>query len=265
MRILVCFKISENLDDVTDKEWNQCLDNEEAPKFLENIIGIYDEAALETALVIKDIVNDKEVELTALTIGGELPDVIARQLFGVGFDKVVHIITDEDIRFCPDMIANVISEYIKKNGPYDVILMGQQSSPGENSCTHIITAYNLDLPCIINVEDVSVCKKLLNVRSHVVGGSVVQQVYAPVVLGIGEALHPYLRVATLRERMAASKKQTESRMIDEYLTGEKENKKKIKLYREKRERKCTWIDGETIEEKMNYLYENVIRKVKMEE
>ena len=261
MNVLACFKISESLDEVTDNEWNHCLDNTEIPVFMENALGTYDEAALETALQIRDQASEKNipVELTAFTFGSELPDVMTSRLFGIKYDRIVHMLSDEDIRFKPDAAACAIERFIKESGGYDIVLMGQQASPGDNASTHIMTASRLSLPCVLNVVDVRLETDGLNVTSIVDGGILEQKLKTPVILGVGDARHPYLRVATLRERMAASKKKADIRDTYENLCDIRGAEINAGLYREIKTRSCKMIEGDSVKEKIRTLYEQVIK------
>lgn len=264
MDILTCFKISECLDEVTDNEWNHCLDDTDIPCFLESAPGIYDEAALETALQIKDQAEEKGIpaDLTAFTLGQELPDTLSSRLFGVRYDRIVHMTSELDIRFRPDIVSDIIVRFIEENKGYDIVLMGQQSSPGENARTHIMTAYKLGVPCVLNVVDIGVGNGYISVRSIADGGFLEQKVKTPVILGIGDAAHPYLRVATLRERLAASKKKAE--IYGTYESYKSIPESMIGLYRDVRVRRCEWIEGDSAKEKMQTLYDGVIRRIEEE-
>ena len=264
MNILTCFKISECLDAVTDNEWNHCLDDTDIPCFLESAPGIYDEAALESALQIKDQAEEAGIpaNLTAFTLGQELPDTLSSRLFGVRYDRVVHMKYDLDIRFRPDTVSDIIARFIEENKGYDIVLMGQQSSPGENARTHILTAHKLGVPCVLNVVDIGVGNGYVSVRSIADGGFLEQKVKTPVILGIGDAVHPYLRVATLRERLAASKKKAE--IYGAYETDKSGPSPMSGMYREVRTRKCEWVEGDSAKEKMQALYDQVIRRIEEE-
>ena len=266
LRLLVCFKMTYDLDDVTAEEWNQCLQSGQNPVFMKKALGAYDESALELALRLADGAREQgeDTELSALTIDDELPELTAKNLFAVGYSRVVAVLCVEDLRFRPDLTAALICGYVRHAGDgFDFILTGQQANVGDNGQTHLLTAEALGLPCVLNVSNAFYEDGGLRVSSPVDEGVLEQTLTGRAVLGVGNALHPYLRVATLRERMNASKKSVLEISPELHLsTGAERRKPRVEfrgLVREKAQRDCRFIEGGSAGEKARLLYEACIK------
>ncbi|GHV46266.1 hypothetical protein FACS1894204_07530 [Synergistales bacterium] len=269
LKILTCFKVTHNLDEITAEEWNERM--ELAVSFMSKTIGMYDESALELALRLSDeaVAAGREAELTALSVGDALTDLMVRSLFAVQYTSVVNVLCDHDLRFRPDVVAEVIFAFICKNGcengEFDFILTGQQANVGDNEMTHVLLSERLGIPCVLNVIDASFDKKGLRVTSLVDDGILEQTISfgKRAVLAMGNAAHPYLRVPTLREKMLASKKSVTTipsySLVPEFPSS---NIAFLGLSRKKTMRNCRFIDGENASEKALSLYESFPKTLK---
>ena len=155
MRLLTCFKVVPDLEMLMEEDW-QINDNQVDVSFVKTELNCFDESALELALRLSDASEnwDNKVHLTGLSIGESQIDSYLRKLLALRFDQAVRIDTDEDLRFAPRRIAALIASYVNQD-PQDVLLLGRQSSVGDNAQTPLLLAEMLDWPCItqvINVE-----------------------------------------------------------------------------------------------------------------
>ena len=263
LKLLALFKMTDDLDEVTLEEWNHCLDGGE-PSFLKQIIGTYDEAALELVLRLKEdaAALGQEVQAVALTVGADLPDLVMKNLFGVQYDRVVHLAYDGDLRFRPELTAEMIASFAKWDGGFDLAAAGQQANVGNNGMTHLLLADRLNLPCVLNVTDAALEENRVLITSLYDGGSLTQSGVAPVVLGVENVRHPYLRVATLRERMAAGKKRPERLDGARFLDREPPVRAEyLGLRRDVKTRDCRIIEGATPREKAQVLCGAYLREV----
>lgn len=253
-RILVCFKIVPDLDAVSNDDWKKTTNSEIDLSYARKILGVYDESALESALRLKDefIIQGMEVELTAFTIGTGEMQFQLKSLFSVQFDRVVKLAFSEDIRFCPKTIARIISSFVSKEDRFDAVIFGQQASIGDNGQTHYYTAESLKMPCLSNVSELSLVSNGIRSSQISDSGIIKQTTCIPSVYAIGNAVHAYLRVPTLREKIAASNKIVEVlTLADIGLEQEGLSAKQpelIKLFRENKEKHCQMIaEGSTAE------------------
>jgi len=97
------------------------------------------------------------------------------------------------------------------------------------------------------------------VTSRREGAVLTQTVGLPLVLVIGNVLRsPYLRVPTLKEKLAAKKKQvlvlspTDLAIAPDNLTGN--DRTLVGLFRQRQDRQCVMLEGENAREKAKTLY-----------
>lgn len=265
MRILVCFKVVPDLDNVLVDEWNACTEGNIDLSYVKKIYNSFDEAALEMALRISEIAKEQgqDAEVTALTISSENIDSLLRNLYAVKMHRVVKIECDCDVRFNAWGIAQIIVSYVREAGMYDVILMGCQAAVGNNGQTALLTAEMLGYPCITQVMDSVPVGEHLRVVSQIDQGIRRQTIKPPAVLAVGNAVHPYLRIPTLKEKMGALKSEISYLSLPSLKLSpdqiERYNDKfLISLYRESQGRQCEYVEGASPEEKAQVLYDRYI-------
>lgn len=210
MDILVCFKVVNDLDDVSYSEWQAMDPFSPDVALAKKRWNPYDEAALETALSVAEQYRQAglPVNLTALSIC-DCPDQLrtfAKQLFAIGYHSVVLLDCQDDIRFYPFKIAQWIACYLKQNHvAYDLIFTGAQAGVGENAQMPLLLAEFLQIPCFQWVTDVAWANGAYQVDCQIDAGRRRVKLDGKVVLAMGDATHTYLRVPTLREKLLASK------------------------------------------------------------
>ena len=166
--------------------------------------------------------------------------------------------------------VNRIQNRIQKEGAFEgkcvfgLILTGQQANVGDNGQTHLLMAEKLGLPCVLNVIDASCLEEGVRVVSLADEGILEQTITPPAVLAVANAAHPYLRVATLRERMAASRKSVLVIPGDDLVPPNARRPSKV-VYRgltlKKLRRECRFIQGGSPEEKARLLYDSCLDEV----
>lgn len=204
MKLLVCVKTVQDMDGVLPEDWNHWTE-ENNLDYVKRIYNCFDEAALETALRIRDeaVLHGREVVLQAVTIA---PDAkLMAHLYALGFERVDQIPIDLTKDHSPRPAARLLEAYVRANGGFDLILCGIQAEPGNYGMTGILLAEQLNIPCLTNVTEVEFDKELTVIRQL---GDLLHrlQVRLPLVLTIGNARNSYLRLPTLREKIAAKSK-----------------------------------------------------------
>ena len=263
MNLLVCFKIVKDLDSVMENDWNQASANSFDISYAKNVINCYDEAALEAALRLADEARaqDKQVTITAVTVGTGDQVFFFRNLFAVGISRIVQIVCEDDLRFAPNRVSGMLSRFIGY-GEYDAILMGQKSSIGDNGQTPLVTAQLLGLPCITQVIELSLALDGIRVEHQIDGAIRRATVTIPSVYALCNSRHPYLRVATLREKLATSK--CYAQILDprepDAMPMLPPDPMLIQVYRQKNPKNCTFLQGETHIDKARKLYEQYLKE-----
>jgi electron transfer flavoprotein beta subunit len=269
MKLLVCFKVVNDLDSVMAGDWDHIADENMDIGYTKRNLNCFDESALEIALRLCDQVREKggEAEVTALTIAPRDSHIEnwIKNLFAVKYTDVVKIECAADLRFNPRGVAAIISRYVQRNEKFDAIFLGMQAGVGDNGQTGLLAAEMLGLPCITEVSEVTLERDYLRIVSRIDGGVKRQTVTSPVVIAVGNARWVYLRVATLREKMTSAKRQPT--IITQGSLGMPNEKLATladttlcKLYRENREKRCIILEGADAAEKARLLYSRYIRK-----
>ena len=98
MRILVCFKITRDLDAFTADEWSRMNEHRHDLSLAPRILGLYDEGALEHARRWKEslLAAGEPVTLEGLTVGAGHYDTICSNLFAIGYDRLYCLDTKEE-------------------------------------------------------------------------------------------------------------------------------------------------------------------------
>ncbi|RGU95640.1 electron transfer flavoprotein subunit beta/FixA family protein [Clostridium sp. AF15-17LB] len=265
MKILGCFKIVPDLDLIAEEDWIADGQLQVDTSYAKLSWNCFDEGALEMMLKLSDLSEGFDVvyELNALTVGRQRHESFLKTLYALKFEHAVRVEAeeDQDIRFCPEIIAELVAGYITGTSPQDVVVMGMQSSEGCNMKTPLLLAEALGWPCITEVTALEpVDEGHLKVTSEEDGRTAVQVVGVPCVLAVGNAPSSYLRVPTLKDKMKLGKKPIEHIVPDwEQLLEMEQSVELTKLSAVEERRDAVLIEGGTPEEKARELYESYLK------
>lgn len=256
-RILICFKVVHDLDTVLEADWKCATDGKVDVSYTRMQLGCYDEAALENGLRLADQLRQlgRETEVTAFTVGPEASDEIFKNLYAVKCDRVVFRECREDLSFYPERTAMEIASFAESEGGFDLILMGQKASVGDSGRVPWTTAEYLGLPAVSQVRELFIRDGAVLAVSEADGWERSYLCRKAVVCAFGNARYPYLRVATLREKLSSSKKQVQ------LWTGPgREGKRQaepaepVGFYRQAEEYRCALVEGSNTRERAEQLY-----------
>jgi len=261
MNILVCFTTTPEVEMLTDEDWVIDKNLQIDTSFLKPTLDSYDESALEIALKLFDASENIKVplELNALTIAGSGANTILKTLKALRFKRVVRIDSHEDLRFRPMAVASVLTQYVLKHAPLDVLLLGRQTSIGENTRTHLLVAEMLGWPCITQAIRIELVDRNHLVVTHQMDdGRLRQRIQTPCVLSIGDAPNTYMRVPTLKDRLRSGKRPIEILSIKDFQLSD-ETEELIDLEVIHHRRAGILIEGKSPEEKARKLYEGHLK------
>jgi electron transfer flavoprotein beta subunit len=261
MNILVCFTTTPEVEMLTDEDWVIDKNLQIDTSFLKPTLDSYDESALEIALKLFDASENIKVplELNALTIAGSGANIILKTLKALRFKRVVRIDSHEDLRFRPMAVASVLTQYVLKHAPLDVLLLGRQTSIGENARTHLLVAEMLGWPCITQAIRIELVDRNHLVVTHQMDdGRLRQRIQTPCVLSIGDAPNTYMRVPTLKDRLRSGKRPIEILSIKDFQLSD-ETEELIDLEVIHHRRAGILIEGKSPEEKARKLYEGHLK------
>ncbi|MBQ9562626.1 MAG: hypothetical protein IJU99_04160 [Lachnospiraceae bacterium] len=258
MRIIVCFKVTQDLESVMKRDWEQASLEAFDISYTQKELNCYDEAALEAALRLQDTLraSGEEAVVDAVTIGNGNYDIFYKNMFAVGVNQIFQIHTEEDLTWRPDAVAGLLAEAAQ---PYDAVFLGSKNAMGENGLTPYLLAGRLGRPCLNQVISVRCAEGGLRAVCERDAGELHATVRQPAVYAFGNSDTPYLRVATLREKLAVKGKKAEH--LERSPEG-KEGFRACRLFQESLVKECTFLEGESAEEKARGLLDT-LRKEKL--
>lgn len=210
MNILCCFKIVSDLDNVVQRDWDTAQIPGPDLSYVRKLISCYDEAGLEAALRIRDSAekSGESVTLSAVTLGSGSYDYFFHSLFALGFKRIVQVRLPDPVTFTPELVSHTIA-HVFDGCPFDAVICGAQSADGSGGTTPYLLSKCLGLACLPNVIDMSYESGALRIRREIPGGESSTAINVPAVYAVGNSAHPYLRMATVRQRLAVSDLQPE--------------------------------------------------------
>ena len=263
MKILVCFKAAPKVEMFLDDDWVIDQKLQIDTSFVKSDLGSYDESALEMALKLSDAAQDQgiQLELSALTVDNRSATPILKTLNALRFESVVRVEPREDLLFQPMAVASIISQYICRNVPQDVVMLGRQSDIGENAKIPLLTAEMLGWPCITQVTQIELADAdHLTVTLQADDGQIREKVSTPCVISVGDAPWTYLRKPTLKDRLDTGKKAIGILPVDAFeLPSETETLMDLEILRHERAGKI--IEGKSPADKAKKLYETYLEPV----
>lgn len=263
MNVLVCFKAIPKLDMMSNEDWIVQQGLKIDTSFVQNDLNPFDESALEMALRLRDHSNSFGLpcHLTAITIGEEPLNRYLKKLNALKFDKAVRIHSSEDLRFSPEIVARLLSNFVSVRNCFDVIITGQQSSEGDNAMTPLLLSEYLCWPCISQVIEIKPdTLSSLYTKSEIGDAILGQKVKVPLILSVGNSPNSYLRNPTLKNIAAFGKRKIEVIDFRELVQGAVGKAFKVKsLKKIDNSRQGVIIEGNSPEEKARTLFESYIK------
>ena len=215
MRIAVGFKVTPDYEALRPADWARLAAVEgpegraEAARYVRRVFGVFDEAALELALRLRDARAERglETSLAALSVAGREAGPFFATLQALGFEcaRVDPGPAGQDIGldFAPHATAALVAACAERLGG-DVLLLGARCGPGETGTVPFFCAEALGRSCVTEVTAVEPADDhRLRVTFAADDGPVRATVTPPCVLGVGNAVVSMLRVPTLKDRTAA--------------------------------------------------------------
>ncbi len=204
MNIVVCVKVEPDLSMLSASDWQAAEQKGISYDFARWQLSGFDQSAADMALSLTD------ASLTLLTVGGEQTTPVLKTLLALDFQRAVRIdAAAEDLRFHPEAIAALIAGFHHQDEKTGVIILGPQSSEGQNRQTGPLLAEMLGWPCITQVCDIRRAEDptLLRVVRKTPEAVQTLTVRLPVVLVAGQAAQDrLLRIPTLKQKLAAARK-----------------------------------------------------------
>lgn len=188
--------------------------------------------------------------LGAAVSTGLLPWVLAQ--WGM---QVTLLLLAADLRFASEFVARHIAEWQRQN-PLDLIITGCQSSEGQNGQTPFLLAEMLGWPCFTQVERFTLDAPFITLEQRTEHGLRCCRIRLPAVIAVRQCGEVALPVPGMRQRMAAGK----AEIIRKTVAAELPAMQCLQLARAEQRRGATLIDGQTVAEKAQKLWQDYLRQ-----
>ena len=204
MKLLVAFKVYPDLDMLSPSDLIVQEDRGVDLHFLPFTLNCFDESSLELALRLRDKQNSEgeQVELSAISVGGEQTELTLQTLKALGYEHPIRVKADEDLLcFHPQWVAGTVARYVEEH-PQDMLVFGNEAPLGNSGSIPQLVAAQTGFPLIASVVDIlSVTKTTVTLQIANSQRILEQTVLFPCVLSVGNAVISKLRVPTLRDRL----------------------------------------------------------------
>lgn len=224
------------------------------------MISTYDQQALEVAISLKERCGGS---VTAICMGPEDGREILNLALLMGADDAV-LLTDKSLVSSDSYVTSyALSKIIEKIGNVDLVLCGKKSADGDTAQVGPQIAADLDMPhvsCVIKIAEVG--KEYIVLESLSENGIDVVRVKYPCLLCIEKnimAPHPiHLKNFNTFQEKSVQKWNIEDVGMQKEEVGQKGSKTRVyKAYEPEYRKKCEFINGDNIEECVEYLLRQV--------
>jgi electron transfer flavoprotein beta subunit len=166
------------------------------------VVNGFDENAVEAALRLKDSAG---ASVTVISAGSSFVMDVIKKPLSMGADRLVLVQDPMVQELDAYATAYLLSEAIKRAGPFDLVLCGRQASDWDQAHVPLGIAELLGLPCITVAQKVEVGDGKVVVESALTDGYEVVEASLPALVTVSNELGQP-RYPTLRGIMAASRK-----------------------------------------------------------
>lgn len=213
LRIAVGFKVTPDYEALRPSNWARLAaaggrsERAEATRYVRRMFGVFDEAALELALRLRDARAERglQTSLAAFSVAGREADPFLATLQALGFE-VARLDpgepgADGGLDFAPAATAALVAAAAQRLGG-DVLLLGSRCGPGESGAVPFLAAETLDRVCLTEVTAVEpAAGDRLRVTWAADDVPLRATIAPPCVLAVGNAVVSRLRVPTLKDRL----------------------------------------------------------------
>jgi electron transfer flavoprotein beta subunit len=277
VRIAVAFKVTPDYEALRAADWARVAGGAEsaearaeATRYVRRVLNVFDEAALELALRLRDARAERglETELAAFTVAGREAEPFLTTLQALDF-ACARVDpgegrADGGLDFAPSVTADLIAAGARRIGG-DILLVGARGGPGDSGTVPFLVAEALGRPCLAAVTEIDPAEgEHLRVTLATGGDPVRGTITGPCVLAVGNAVVSMLRVPTLKDRLATRDRQIAVSSVadlgvDDVAARPMEQTVLTGLETIDRARPGVVVGGATAAEKARALYEGHLR------
>jgi electron transfer flavoprotein beta subunit len=260
MKIAVCLK--QILDpEVPARDFKVDAAKREAEQGGANLVtNIFCENAIETALQIRDAAGSGEI--VALSLGPAGAEDVLRKALALRADQAVLVVNDADTNPHPLFVAKTLAAAIKKIGGVDVVMVGREAGDWGAGQTGGLLAEELGIPCISFAEgfEPGATPGTVKVKRQTDAGFEVIEAPTPLVITITNHDKNVPRIPKTRDVMQSYRKPLEKWTLSDLgVDGATSHaySRVAELFIPKKETKCEFIEGETLDAKVDALAKRI--------
>ena len=210
MRVLVCVKrVPATGGQIALTADAQDIDT----RFLGFTVSPHEECAVEEAVRLVEAQGGSSV---VLTLGPEVAADQLRDAMAIGIDRAILLETDGS-DWDPGATASAITDAVRSqeavDGPFDLILFGNESADSGGFQVGIRVAVALDRPCVTGAKGLAVDGGAATVRRQAAGGWEEFDVELPAVVSVREGIN-LPRYPSVPGRLRAKRKEIERMVPD---------------------------------------------------
>jgi len=206
-KILVCYKWTLDEQDIKINAENQSLDTSRA----KYTISEYDKNAVEEATLQMEM-NSANVDV--LTFGNSKVKQSLKDVLSRGPEQAFYIADDLADSADAYVTANVLAAFIRKHGPYDLVVCGEGSSDAYNQQIAPRLGALLDIPAITYVCNLEMDGSTVRATRKPTDCTEVATVSGPAVISVLPEINKP-RIPSLKQVLGAAKKpSTEIKLAD---------------------------------------------------
>jgi electron transfer flavoprotein beta subunit len=268
MKILVCIK--QILDpEVPARDFRVDSAKREAERGSANLVtNIFCENALETALQLRERTADSKI--TVLSYGPASAEESLRKALAMKADTAALVVNDGNPNPDPLTTARVLAAAAGKLGGFDLLMLGREAGDWGAGQTGALLAEELGLPCVSFADRLSTPANAteafagdpesaygkLRIRRQTDWGWELLEVEPPVVVTVTNDEHNVPRIPKVRDTMMSFRQPLTKWTVDDLGIDAAEARagnpyyEVAELFIPQKETKCEFVDGETVEEKI---------------
>lgn len=186
MRILVCIKrVPAVAGRITLTPDGRAIDM----KYLGFAIGPHEECAVEGAV---RLVEEHGGESVVLTLGPAEALEQLRDALALGVNRAIHLVTgpeEWDAGSTAAAIVDAIRADEAENGPFDVVLLGNEAADSGGYQVGVRMGHALGRPMVAGIKGLTVAGGVASAEQEVTGGRDVYDLPTPVIVGVLEGLN----------------------------------------------------------------------------
>lgn len=204
MRIWVCFKVQPAFEQVLESDWMAFTLNTDIG-YVDHSFNYFDESALELALRLREQLEQagEPSSCHAVTVARRIPPALRKHLFALGFEDIIQI--DATTEFMPRQTAALLADQLKTQR-CDLILTGKQAGFADAGTVPYHLAAQLAVPVCSHIEELYFNHGQLQLIQADAQARRQLSVNLPLLCVIGNSPVTTLRAATLRDQLAASRR-----------------------------------------------------------